>query len=608
MNSKTKTFSILLLILVVHSATAFAQGFILSFSSDKSTYFWEDSIWIDNDLSKKTHLYLSNHSTATLIKKSLFLNRGDRWQKEANTNLAITYNEKGKFSWGISGHNNYSRLEDRRVTVNRLGLHQNFEAAKGLRLSSLLAYSETSRYKSEQDDIDQGIMQKLEIAYINDLKSLGDLKLAYNQELNLLKRTPEKSFGLNLGYRKGGNKGKIRLDYNGNYKRSKFFSELTSFEKVTTQDKYEHLGDLSVTFNLLSDLEIRLLSTYSYRRFEYSHQDEEAASGLLGRDNLTATFYYNLGLSYPLFERSILKTEYIYRQSEEEFGDIFSGQNIDLGELRLSWRIRLGRRDSLYTSGTFSVTAYTGKDPSNLFSDRDRVFRLGQVGFWHKFSDHFMMHLRGSYQYNHNIHISKALSSNNNHNILYLAEPELVWQPTQQLQISQSWLMHANYIYYDYEKYEDSPRNTLYRKASYLVRINYAFSRRLDMLFSYRFRYEDFGQLIYRGQWAQRISWERKGHLPAIEFKWRPTPELCINPGFSYERKHSYDHLAGETEGESILREKELFKRRKIFININYRPGDKSSMELSYTRRIQRSIQFLDEDSDIFTVNVRRFF
>lgn len=590
------------------SAPLNAQGLLVNFSNDKSTYFWEDSIWVDKTITGQTHLHLSNHSTATLIKKSLFLNSGDRWQKEANTNLALSFNKHSKFSWGVNAYNNYSRLKDRRVNINRLGLHQDLKLSQRLKLTSLLTLSETTRHQSGLKNVDQGMMQTLELSYAGHSGKWGNLSLAYDHKLNLLNRTPEKSFGLNLGYDKRDNKKQVSFTYMGNYRKNKFFSGLTSFDNITTQDRYEHQGDLNIGFTLLRNLRVNLLSTYSYRRFEYRQEEGESSSGILGRDNLTATFYYNLALSYPLFGCSLLKTEYLYRDSDEEFGDIFSGQNIKLGELRLSYRIRLGAKDSLYSAGTFSVTTYTGKDPSNLFSDRDRVYRLGQLAYQHKFSEYFLMRLRGSYQYNHNINIAKELSSNNNHNILYLAEPEVVWTPHEKLQVSQSWIMHANYIYYDYEKFEDSPRNTIYRKADYLVRISYGFSPRLDLLMSYRFRYEDFGQLIYRDQWAQRISWQRKGHLPSLEMRWRPSSSLSINPGYSYERKHSYDHLAGDNENERILREKELFKRQKIFINIDYRPGEKSSVEFTYTRRVQKSIQFSDEDSDIITLNIRRFF
>ncbi len=608
MKFRYKIFIMIMAVICLASTPLYPQGVLVNFSNDKSTYFWEDSIWVDNTVAGQTHLLLSNHSTATLIKKSLFLDSGDRWQKEANTNLALSFDSQNKFSWGINAYNNYSRLKDRRVNINRLGLHQDLKLTQRLNLTSLLTFSETTRHQSGLKNVDQGMMQTLNLSYKSRPCNWGNFSLAYDQELNLLARTPEKSFGLNFGYDKRDDTKQVSFSYMGNYRKNKFFSGLTTFDNVTTQDRYEHQGDLNIGFELLRNLEVNLLSTYFYRRFEYRQEQDESASGVLGRDNLTSTFYYNLALSYPLFGRSLLKTEYIYRDSDEEYGDLFSGQNIKLGELRFSYHIRLGARDSLYSAGTFSITTYTGKDPSNLFSDRDRVYRLGQLAYQHKFSNYFLIRLRGSYQHNHNINIAKELSGNNNYNILYLAEPEVVWTPLENLQVSQSWIMHANYIYYDYEKYEDSPRNTIYRKADYLVRVNYGFSARLDLLLSYRFRYEDFGQLIYRDQWAQRISWERKGHLPSFEMNWRPSPALSINPGYSYERKHSYDHLAGETEDERILREKELFKRQKIFINIDYRPGEKSSVEFTYTRRVQKSIQFRDEDSDIITLNIRRYF
>ncbi len=608
MISSLRILVIAVVILLAGGSLLSGQGMILNFSHDKSTYLWEDSVWVDNNISDRFHLNLYNHSTATLITKSLFVDTGDRWQKEANTFASLSYKQWNRFSWGITAQNNYNRLEDRRVTLNRIGLHQDLRISNEIKLKSLVSFSEASRYIDELNDLDQGVMQQLNIDYSDRLLDLGDLSLGYRHNLNLLDRTPEKSFGLNMGFANADSDYPIRLSYEGIYQKNKFFSSLTSFERVTTQNKYEHRGDLEMSLNAFSNLRLDLVSNYNYRRFEYRQDSDDGLGTPLGRDNLTATLYYKLGASYPIFDFSHFRAEYIYRHSDEEFGDIFAGQKIQLGELRLSYQMLISDRDSAYLAATFSVTSYKGKDPEDLFSDRDRSFRMAQGAYQHIFSNNFLMRLKGSYQYLHDIYISEELSSNNNHNILYLAQPEVVWTPFPQLQIENIWLMHANYIYYDYEKYEDSPRNTIYRKADWTSRMNYAFSTRLDIRLSYRFRYEDFGQLIYRDQWSQRISWERKGHLPSIEMEWRPSQHWTINPGYSYERKQSFDHFAGDEEGISLLREKELFKREKIFINIEYIPHDKGIVQLSYTRRVQDSKLYLDEDSDIININVRRYF
>jgi len=607
MKIKAKVHILGLILLVVVTPRLMSQGIIFDFSYDKSTYLWMDSVWIDNDISDRLHLLLSNNSKATLIKKSLFVDEKDRWQKEANTNLKLSFNKDKRFSWGITANNNYSRLESRRVTLNRIGLHQDLELIENLTLNSLFSFSETSRYQGDNNDIDQGLIQKIKLVYSNGFYDWGKFNIGYNHELNLTQRTPEKSYKFDFGFSNGGTQNAIVFRYSGNYQKNKFFSDLSSFEHVTTQDKYEHLGDLQLSCYPLRDLRISLLSNYSYRRFEYMVQEVQSA-GILGRDNLTATFYYDLAAQYPLFGKSNLRIDYIYRFTDEEFGDLFSGQEIQLGEVRLNADIEFGYRDSLTLGATFSVTSYSGKSSTNLFSDRDRVYRLGRMTYGHRFSGFLLMKINGSYQYIHNVYISEQLSSNNNHNEVYLFQPELIWSPSGFLTISQSWIMHANYIYYDYEKYEDSPRNTIYRKASYLARIKIAFTPRLDLFFSYRYRYEDYGQLIYRDQWAQRISWERKGSLPSFECNWRPFNEIEINPGYSYERKHSFDHLAGEEEGGTLLLEKELFKRQKFFINIYYSTGEKSSVEFSFIHRKQESLQFYDEESDVVTINIRRLF
>ncbi|MBD3218777.1 MAG: hypothetical protein GF310_10900, partial [candidate division Zixibacteria bacterium] len=147
-----KTFFAGLIILLTAGVPLYAQGVVFDFSHDKSTYHWEDSIWVDNDLSKNIHLRMYNHSTATLIRKSLFIDSGDRWQKNANTDLALSFNHKNRFSWGISAFNNYNRLESRRVGINRLGLQQDYRLSNSIKMHSQLSYSEATRHYNEVKD------------------------------------------------------------------------------------------------------------------------------------------------------------------------------------------------------------------------------------------------------------------------------------------------------------------------------------------------------------------------------------------------------------------------------------------------------------------------
>jgi hypothetical protein len=607
MKKRKCRYIICLFIWAIIPSLCFGQGLIVDFSYDKSTYLWQDSIWYDKDITNSISLKLSNRSTATLIEKSLFIDQADRWQKDANSNLKLTFNRQKSFSWGLTAHNNYSRLEDRKVTINQLGGHQSWQVFSFLEMTSALAYSETSRRRTGMKDVDKGLQQKLDLNYSQNFFDLGRLRLSYEHDLNLLKRTPEKKFGFKAGFNKIDLSRQIRLNYSGNYRTTRFFSELASFDNIAIQDRYEHLGDLLISFYPFEKLKTDLISSYVYRRFDY-RSESQASSSLLGRDNLTSSFHYNLRLNYPLFEFLHLSGEYIFRRSDEEFGGLFSGQIITLGEVRMASDWLLGKRDSIHLSGTFSVTSYEGKQDNNLFSDRDRAYRLGRMVIQHRFTRHLIGRLIGSYQYIHDIYVSSQLSANNNHNELYILQPELTWRPYKFLQIEQSWLMHANYIWYDFEKLEDSDRNTLYRKAGYLVKGRIIFSPALMVVLSYRYRFEDYGQLIYRDQWAQRISWERRGSLPSFELKWRPFKPLFVDAGYSYERKHSFDHLPAVAQGETILEEKELFKRQKIYINIGYRPSEKSDVRIEYTRRVQESLQFSDEDSDIVTVNISRFF
>lgn len=219
-----------------------AQGLIFNFSQNKETYVWEDSLFVDRALSNRIQVVLGNHSVATLIDKSLFVDQRDRWQKQANTNLRLLLNPRRTFSWGFIARNDYNRLEDRRVTTNQLGLEQVWRLFAGAELNSQVSYSETSRRNAGARNLDRGLLQKLALSYDRRVAGLGKIAANYDQELNLLRRTPDKNFEVGSSFDASRGTRQLELRYNGSYRQNKYFSGLESFERVATQNRYEHQG------------------------------------------------------------------------------------------------------------------------------------------------------------------------------------------------------------------------------------------------------------------------------------------------------------------------------------------------------------------------------
>ena len=207
----------------------------------------------------------------------------------------------------------------------------------------------------------------------------------------------------------------------------------------------------------------------------------------------------------------------------------------------------------------------------------------------------------------HQTYVSGTLSANNNHNTIYVVRPEVDWRLFPWFTISNSFLLHANYIWYDYEKETESERNTLFRRARWTSEYRVIVSRRLTLRPSYTYKYEDFGQLFWRDQWVQKTNWYRRAHLPTLELSYRPWKPLRIDPGVSYEWKKSWEFAVGE-DGAIDRIEKETFGRTAIHVDVNYSPGPRTNISVSYLRRVQKSDLFADDITNQYVVNVHRLF
>ena len=75
----------------------------------------------------------------------------------------------------------------------------------------------------------------------------------------------------------------------------------------------------------------------------------------------------------------------------------------------------------------------------------------------------------------------------------------------------------------------------------------------------------------------------------------------------SYEWKKSWEFAIGE-EGEVSRIEKETYRRTTLHVDVDYSPGPRTSITLSYLRRVQKSDLFADDITNQYIVNVYRLF
>jgi hypothetical protein len=229
------------------------------------------------------------------------------------------------------------------------------------------------------------------------------------------------------------------------------------------------------------------------------------------------------------------------------------------------------------------------------------------LGFMHQLSPCLTLRIDGSYRGFHQTYVSGALSANNNHSAIYVARPEVGWRPLPWLVITNGFLLHANYTWYDYEKEIGTERNTLFRRArwtsDYLVRV----SRKLTITPSYSYKYEDFGQLLWRDQWVQKTNWYRRTHLPSLRLTYSPIRSIKIDPSVYYEWKRSWEFAIRENGAVGRI-EKETFRRTTVGLDIAYSPGRHTDITVSFQRRVQKSNVFADDITNQYIVHVRRLF
>jgi hypothetical protein len=260
----------------------------------------------------------------------------------------------------------------------------------------------------------------------------------------------------------------------------------------------------------------------------------------------------------------------------------------------------------LYFTTSIGVTSFYAPVVSAQFNDRDILTLFAWGEYLHVFSPIFSLRLEGGFRNFHQVYISNRLSANNNHNQTYLLSPTLIWRPYRNLDFKQNYNIQANYIYYDYEKSIESTKNRLFRRASSSTSINYRIFSGVSFLFGYIYRYEDYGQLIWRDQWVQKPSWERRTHTFSLSMEYMPSKSWVLSPEYTYEKRKSWDHSTIADKKIRTLSDK--FYRNMISLSLRYFVDDRNYISLSGAHRVQKSMLSCRESSDFASVSVNRIF
>jgi len=601
---------ILILLPLTSTGVTYGQELIFNFAQDRETYTWTDSLTWEPRIFGRKPILFSNTSTSILIKEDILLDRKDRWQENYRSRLELRLLEKSNFSTSGTFANLYSSFEDRTVVENSIGLSMRFTPSPNFSAQNSGSFVTLARSNFGKKHRANGFQDVLSADFNYRFSSSSAVDVSYKQDMKILPEIPEIAFEGDASYFNLGTKDTLRFAVNGEIQNNKYFTSSQNYEDISRQRKLATGARLNASFVPVWNTRVQVTSNFDYRQYRYKHygtRGSGAASGLLGSDNSSMNIDLKVNASRKLIDRVAFETHYMFRELQEDYGSLSSKQTIKTGEMRFALRSNFTASDSAWIETIFSVTGYFSDQPSSFFSDRDRLMQLLAGGFMHRFSPSFVMRVDGSYRDYHQTYVSGALSANNNHNTVYVIMPELSWKPMPWFHIRNSFLLHANYVWYDHEKDVSSERNTLFRRGQWKSEYSITVSRKLRIEPSYSYKYEDFGQLLWREQWVQMTNWDRKIHLPALELSYIPWRGVRFNPGMSYERKKSWEFVALES-GAIERVEKELFERTTVHFDIDYTPSPRTKIMASIQRRVQKSNVYADDTTNQFVINLYRTF
>ncbi|MFH2054326.1 MAG: hypothetical protein ABIJ61_00080 [bacterium] len=586
------------------SQSAAALYLSLDFALDNQTYAWTDTLLWRHNFDSRNSVELLNHSQATLIKGSVFGAGTDRWQKQSRTRGLITRRLSSKVKLGLEFLQDFERLETRRFIGNGARLLAEFDW-RWLRVTERLGPGWELREAPSEKDTQSGVGQEmlLELLPRRDY-SFG--RVTVTTEVQAVERTPHKSVG--FGYeltRSFTGADTTNLYASQSFAEQKFFPSSRNFEQVARQRSELRQFDLDLRRKLPIDLYLQARSSYRLSSYKYDYEsiDDDV---ITQNDNLRLLFDYEFRFSRRISDWLLLETEYLFDRTKDDFGAENVNQRSETGRWSAAATIALEERDTLAVSGQIGVTSYFTSGKSAIFSDRDRTLEILSVRIAHRFTPYLKGAIDGSYRGFHTIYVSGSLSANNNHNNVFLLSPSLDWRPFHGVRLEQYYKMHANYIYYDYEKSSFAGRNTLYRRANLLNRLTLSGSEATDFELEYSYRYEDFGPIRFTDQWQQQVSWDRRTHRPKIAVAYHPNRHLNFRPYAVYEVQRSYDHVFAEDLVLGRREQTEEFVRKLVGFELQWTLSGNSYIDCRLERRIQEYQNQRHQDYDTFTITLKK--
>jgi hypothetical protein len=590
----------------VLSENAFCTLLRLDFSQDNRTYLWNTKLDYSRLVDRGFFWGFSSAINSMLIQKSLFSNNQNRWQEDGNLGLNAGYSLSPKLKLGVLFAQDVNSLEKRKVQNSEYGITTEYQIS-GIHFSQVIGGKDVQRRWEGGERDDAGFHHQLEISNSPDIINGANTRLYFRQTSSALSNVPllERDFSLFFA-KTFTTEDSVEFTYQEDWSKKKFYLGDISLAQINTQRRSQRLINLKTSTRI--PLQLRMDFDFDFLSDGYKYSGE--ADPLVPRltNNSISSQNLNLKLSREFLNRVALSSYYKYLQSDEDYTEDYKDLKMKSAEWGGNLTMRINRSDSLCFTISVGVTSFYASPSSDQLNDRDLLTFSSWGIYRHVFNPLFSLQVEGGFRNLHQVYISNRLSANNNHNQTYVLSPTFFWQPFTVLGIKQNYNIQANYIYYDYEKETESTKNRLFRRASSNTNVNWAVTGRIDFNLGYTYRYEDYGQLVWRDQWVQKPSWERRTHTIGFSMEYRPVRFISFTPGYSYQTRKSWDHFADLVSLKEVRSLSEKYTQSTLSVAGQYRIDVLEYIMLSAGRRVQKSAPGTKDVSDYAAVSVNRSF
>jgi hypothetical protein len=574
---------------------ALALNLYLSFSQENKTYYWNNWLDYNQKFGRKTELGFFTTVNSTLIKKPF----QESWQDNGELRFNLNYALRENLKVGALLTQNINSFEKSKVRITDYLGEANL-LLKKIKLTQQIGVKRRVSNIWQKEEKEQGMEFNTQIS----LKPWADflpLELSLNQSLINLKNFPSIERNLRVFYSKSFSlQESLSINYWEGWAKKRYL-EKTALSDYNEQKRINR--ELKTEIFKKALWEVKLDFTYDLLLDKKNYQFQT-----IFKNNAMTSHNLNFVLKKEFSQSFSVETFYRYLRTDEDYYDSTRNQKMESGEIGARLNLKLTQKDSLNFFGTVGVTSFLAEAKDFNYNDRDIMTRILNIEAVHIFGPNLTLQVWGGFRLFHQLYISRFLSANNNNNQTYLLSPIIFWKISEQIKIRQSYQLQANYIFYDYEKEKESPKNTIFRRAVSTSEISYALSPRVTFLTSYAYNYEDYGQLIWRDQWTQRPSTDTKIQTFNFGLDYSPYRKLTISPRLTYEQRRKYDHtLDPFTLAEArILGEKLV--RNLIYCGIYYRIAEKSFFKFDFSERVQKWKSGVKDKTDSFYITLLRYY